>query len=140
MGCISSTEVSLMNRHHGGYCEKKPNQVVTDPITGQHNTKKKLGGAYPGQRPPHHDQYTPSTSNFEGGQATAHFVQYEGGNALVIVDGPTPSAVQPQQGAAQHKYISGESSPQLSSWSMRSNLYAHPCYRLLVAASRSHLC
>jgi hypothetical protein len=81
-------------------------QTTTDPVTGQQKKKKKLGGAYPGQRPPQHDQYTPS--NFEGGKATAHFVQYGGGNALVLVDGPTPSAVQPQQGHAQPVFISGK--------------------------------
>jgi hypothetical protein len=80
--------------------------MVTDPITGQQKKKKKLGGAYPGQRPPQHDQYTPS--NFEGGKATAHFVQYGGGNALVLVDGPTSSAAQPQQGSARPVFISGK--------------------------------
>lgn len=86
MGCTSSTE------------------VVTDPITGQEKIKKKLGGAYPGQRPPQHSQYAPS--DFNNGQATAHFIQYGGGNALVLGDGPNPTSVQPQHGQAEVQYVS----------------------------------
>eukprot|EP00542_Grammatophora_oceanica_P010776 CAMPEP_0194044312 /NCGR_PEP_ID=MMETSP0009_2-20130614/15808_1 /TAXON_ID=210454 /ORGANISM="Grammatophora oceanica, Strain CCMP 410" /LENGTH=178 /DNA_ID=CAMNT_0038688809 /DNA_START=105 /DNA_END=641 /DNA_ORIENTATION=+ len=80
MGCASSTE------------------VVSDPITGEKKEKKKLGGAYPGRRRKPQAPYQPPPSAFQNGQATAHFVQYGGGNALVLADGPNPSNPQPQQG------------------------------------------
>ena len=81
-------------------------KVVTDPVTGKQKVKKKLGGAYPGQRPAQHAPYNPS--DFQNGQATAHFIQYGGGNALVLTDGPNPTSIQPQQGQAQPEYISGK--------------------------------
>lgn len=87
MGCTSSTE------------------VVTNPSTGQVETKKKLGGAYPGQRRPQHATYTPDASQFDGnGQAVVHFKAYGGGNALTLVqqDGTN----QPSIGIAQPEYVS----------------------------------
>eukprot|EP00541_Cyclophora_tenuis_P012936 CAMPEP_0116555460 /NCGR_PEP_ID=MMETSP0397-20121206/8161_1 /TAXON_ID=216820 /ORGANISM="Cyclophora tenuis, Strain ECT3854" /LENGTH=198 /DNA_ID=CAMNT_0004080737 /DNA_START=114 /DNA_END=710 /DNA_ORIENTATION=+ len=66
MGCTSSTE------------------IVTDPVTGQVREKKKLGGSYPGNRPPQHAPYTPPAGDFHNGQATAHFISYGGGNALTL--------------------------------------------------------
>lgn len=88
MGCASSSE------------------LVTDPHTGQQKTKHKLGGAYPGNRRQGHKPYTPPTSAFQNGQATAHFVNYGGGNALVLKQ--DNGVAQPQQGAMpvkQPEYI-----------------------------------
>lgn len=88
MGCASSSE------------------LVTDPRTGQQKTKHKLGGAYPGNRRQGHKPYTPPTSAFQNGQATAHFVNYGGGNALVLKQ--DNGVAQPQQGAMpvkQPEYI-----------------------------------
>ena len=54
-------------------------------MTGEKKQKHKLGGAYPGNRRTPQQVYTPSPSEFNGnGQATAHFVNYGGGNALVL--------------------------------------------------------
>lgn len=86
-------------------------QVVTHPITGEQKTKKKLGGAYPGQRPPTHAPYTPPASDFGKigagvSTATTHFIQYGGGNALVL--GTSPN-VTPQVGpssASKPLYVS----------------------------------
>mmetsp|Transcript_17944 Transcript_17944/g.33250 ORF Transcript_17944/g.33250 Transcript_17944/m.33250 type:complete len:218 (+) Transcript_17944:35-688(+) len=88
MGCTSSSE------------------VVTDPVTGQKKTKTKLGGAYPGNRRQANKPYTPSASQFSNGQATAHFVSYGGGNALVLKQ--NDGTAQPQVGATpvkQPEYI-----------------------------------
>lgn len=75
MGCTSSTE------------------VVRDPVTGQAKQKKKLGGAYPGNRrvakpvyKPGDDEYKQIDSNTA--VANAHFVTCPGGNALMLVGKP----------------------------------------------------
>ncbi|CAB9518857.1 expressed unknown protein [Seminavis robusta] len=85
MGCTSST------------------QVITDPVTGETKTKKKNGGAYPGQRGQQHAAYQPPASAFVNGQATAHFVSYGGGNALTLMqpDGST----KPQHGGHASKLV-----------------------------------
>lgn len=88
MGCASSSE------------------VVTDPRTGEKKTKHKLGGAYPGNRRQGNKPYTPPASAFSNGQATAHFVNYGGGNALVLKQ--DNGVAQPQVGAMplkQPEYI-----------------------------------
>jgi hypothetical protein len=55
-------------------------------MTGQEKTRKKLGGAYPGQRRPPNQPYLPPASEFgKDGQAVAHFVAFGGGNALTLV-------------------------------------------------------
>lgn len=78
MGCTSSTE------------------IVTDPKTGQQVTKHRLGGAHPGNRRMAKPAYTPNPADFnKEGQATAHFVTYGGGNALVLQQG---GIAQPQSG------------------------------------------
>eukprot|EP00977_Amphora_coffeiformis_P002750 scaffold521_cov167-Amphora_coffeaeformis.AAC.41 len=53
-------------------------QYHTDPHTGQESKKKRLGGAYPGQRRPQHQPYTPPEEAFAGGNntATQHFVAH----------------------------------------------------------------
>jgi hypothetical protein len=83
-------------------------QVVTD-MNGKEKKNKKLGGAYPGQRRPQHQQYTPPASDFgKDGQATAHFVAYGGGNALVLVKKDGSS--QPESGGGvgdKPQYIQG---------------------------------
>jgi hypothetical protein len=80
-------------------------QVVTD-MNGNQKTKKKLGGAYPGQRRPQHQQYVPPASDFgKDGQATAHFVAYGGGNALVLVK--KDGSLQPESGGDKPQYIQG---------------------------------
>lgn len=66
--------------------------MTTDPITGQQKTKKKLGGAYPGQRRPQHAPHAPDASAFQNGQATVHFKAYGGGNALTLVQQDGSSA------------------------------------------------
>eukprot|EP00934_Nitzschia_sp_Nitz4_P004450 Nitzschia sp. Nitz4//scaffold20_size174350//172047//172957//NITZ4_002135-RA/size174350-snap-gene-0.254-mRNA-1//-1//CDS//3329541908//4440//frame0 len=79
MGCTSSTE------------------MVTDPVTGQTYAKHNMGGSYPGNRRTPHQPYSPEASEFnKQGQATAHFVSYGGGNALVLQQN---GMVQPQVGA-----------------------------------------
>ena len=94
MGCTSSTE------------------VIIDPATGQPKKKKTLGGAYPGQRTPIHAPYAPPPGDFSKpygetatvtSTATAHFIQYGGGNALVL--GTNPQAV-PQAGTPQPLFVS----------------------------------
>jgi hypothetical protein len=80
MGCASSTH------------------VVTDPHTGQQKTNTKLGGAYPGNRRQANKPYTPPPTQFSNGQATAHFVNYGGGNALVLKQ--DDGTAQPQVGAS----------------------------------------
>lgn len=83
-------------------------QIHSDPNSGKQTKKKRLGGAYPGQRPPQHQPYTPTEGAFAGGNtATAHFVSYGGGNALVLAR-PDGSAIPPAQGEKQKEYIQGE--------------------------------
>ena len=51
------------------------------------------------------DQFTPDASQFNSqGQATAHFISYGGGNALVLQQGGIP---QPQYGV-KPQYIQGK--------------------------------
>lgn len=69
--------------------------------------KKKLGGAYPGNRRPQQAPYQPPQSEFQNGQATAHFVAYGGGNALVKVD-QANSPPQLASGDPAKEYISGK--------------------------------
>ena len=80
-------------------------------MTGQQRQKHKLGGAYPGNRRTPQQAYTPGASEFNSqGQATAHFVSYGGGNALVLQQN---GIAQPQAGqpvGKQPTYIQGESS------------------------------
>lgn len=87
MGCASSTE------------------VIVDPVTGETKKKQKLGGAYPAQRRPTKQPHVPDASEFAPSidgkteTATLHFVQYGGGNALVLKDRPNRppnSFVQPK--------------------------------------------
>jgi hypothetical protein len=88
MGCTSSSE------------------IVTDPHTGVKKAKNSLGGAYPGNRRQGHQPYQPPASAFSNGQATAHFVNYGGGNALVLKQ--DNGVAQPQMGAMplkQPEYI-----------------------------------
>ena len=83
-------------------------QMTTDPHTGQQKVKKRLGGAYPGQKIPQHSPYVPPASAFgKDGQATAHFVAYGGGNALTLVQSDGSTA--PQVGKYQPEYIQGMS-------------------------------
>ena len=85
MGCTSSTE------------------AVTDPQTGQTKQKHKMGGAHPGNRRHAQQQYAPPASQFNSqGQATAHFISYGGGNALVLQQG---GVAQPVVGQKQPQYI-----------------------------------
>lgn len=70
-------------------------QVYTDPVTGEKKTKQTLGGSYPGNRRTPQQQYAPSAAEFQNGQATAHFVNYGGGNALVLQQN---GIAQPQAG------------------------------------------
>lgn len=75
--------------------------------------KKKLGGAYPGNRRPQQAPYAPPQSQFQKvdgntSQATAHFVAYGGGNALVLVDDAN-SPPQVASGSPAKEYISGKS-------------------------------
>mmetsp|Transcript_25891 Transcript_25891/g.39181 ORF Transcript_25891/g.39181 Transcript_25891/m.39181 type:complete len:178 (+) Transcript_25891:68-601(+) len=67
------------------------------------SSSKAFGGNYPGQRPPAHKPYTPNGAAYEGGEAKAHFIQYGGGNALVLADGPNPTSIQPQQAVSNGK-------------------------------------
>jgi len=72
-------------------------------VTGEVKKKKKLGGAYPGQMGQQHAVYQPPASAFQNGQATAHFIQYGGGNALTLVqpNGDT----RPQSGGPESQYV-----------------------------------
>jgi hypothetical protein len=79
---------------------------VTDPHSGQTKIKKKLGGAYPGQRRPNHGQFTPDATQFDSnGQAVVHFKAYGGGNALTLVQ--QDGSNQPVTGTATPEYIEG---------------------------------
>ena len=51
-----------------------------------------LGGAYPGNRVKPSQPYAPH-GQFVGGEATAHFVSYGGGNALVLQEGGIAQSV-----------------------------------------------
>jgi hypothetical protein len=76
-------------------------------VTGETKNKHKLGGSYPGNRRPVQQQYAPAASEFHNGQATAHFVNYGGGNALVLQQN---GIAQPQAGqpiGKQPTYIQG---------------------------------
>jgi hypothetical protein len=80
-------------------------QVTTDLHTGKEKKKHKMGGAYPGNRRKPQAPYTPSASQFNPqGQATAHFVSYGGGNALVLQQG---GLAQPQVGE-KAQFIQGK--------------------------------
>jgi hypothetical protein len=75
-------------------------------VTGQEKTRKKLGGAYPGQRRPANQPYLPPASEFgKDGQAVTHFVAFGGGNALTLVK--QDGSHQPEAGKAQSEYIQG---------------------------------
>lgn len=81
-------------------------QIVTD-IHGNEKKKKKLGGAYPGQRRPQHQQYAPPASEFDqNGQAVAHFMAYGGGNALTLVQ--NDGSNKPQSGKTEPQFIQGK--------------------------------
>jgi hypothetical protein len=80
-----------------------------DPVTGE--KKKKLGGAYPGNRRPQQAPYAPPQSDFQKvdgntAQATAHFVSYGKGNALVLVDHAN-APPQLATGVPQKEFIQG---------------------------------
>lgn len=75
-------------------------QNSTDYVTGKTKTKHKMGGSYPGNRRQANKPYTPPASQFSNGQATSHFVNYGGGNALVLKQG---GLAQPQIGAMAAK-------------------------------------
>lgn len=80
--------------------------MITDPHTGQTKTKKKLGGAYPGQRRPNKGPHVPDDSQFgKDGKAVLHFKAYGGGNALTLVKQDGTS--QPATGMAAPQYIQG---------------------------------
>ena len=84
-------------------------QYHTDPHTGKESRKKRLGGAYPGQRRPQHQPYTPPEEAFAGGNtATQHFVAHGGGNALTLAK-PDGSAIPPASGGPTKEYIQGAS-------------------------------
>jgi hypothetical protein len=85
-------------------------------MTGQEKTRKKLGGAYPGQRRPPNQPYLPPASEFgKDGQAVAHFVAFGGGNALTLVK--QDGSHKPEAGKAQSEYIQGTSTSSfMSSW------------------------
>lgn len=103
MGCASSTEVS------------------TDPHSGKQKTKTKLGGAYPGNRRTPNAPYQPPPSAFQNnGQATAHFVRYGGGNALVLQQG---GIAQPQTGAGYGAGSGGSKQPQYIQVTLPSGVY-----------------
>jgi hypothetical protein len=79
-------------------------------VTGKTTEKKRLGGAYPGQRRPHHNPYTPNDSQFDKltGQAVVHFKAYGGGNALTLVkqDGTSqPQSGGPFPGASSSQFV-----------------------------------
>ena len=64
-----------------------------------------MGGAFPGNRRTPQQAYTPSPSQFNSqGQATAHFISYGGGNALVLQQG---GISQPQVGQKKPLYVQG---------------------------------
>mmetsp|Transcript_16551 Transcript_16551/g.40302 ORF Transcript_16551/g.40302 Transcript_16551/m.40302 type:complete len:248 (+) Transcript_16551:194-937(+) len=77
-------------------CIQSSTQNSTDPVTGKQTTKTNFGGSYPGNRRKPNAPYQPPPSAFSNGQATAHFVRYGGGNALVLQQG---GMAQPQVGA-----------------------------------------
>lgn len=85
-----------------------PSQIQVDPGTGKETKRKRLGGAYPGHRPPQHQPFKPSEAAYhEGGNtATQHFVAYGGGNALTLAR-PDGSGLPPSQGMPQKEYIQG---------------------------------
>lgn len=82
---------------------------MTDPHTGMETKKKRLGGAYPGQRRPEHAPYTPPADAFGEGNTTttAHFVAYGGGNALTLAR-PDGTSLGPASGGPAKEYIQGE--------------------------------
>jgi hypothetical protein len=66
--------------------------------------KKKLGGAYPGQRRPNHQPFIPPESACgKDGQAVVHFKAYGGGNALTLVK--QDGSAQPAVGVKPPEYI-----------------------------------
>lgn len=82
MGCTSSRTT------HGAVETSKPK-------------KKKLGGQYPGNRRAKQQPYIPDANEFQKVDgntevATAHFVAYGGGNALVLMN--KPNRAQPAAG------------------------------------------
>lgn len=84
-------------------------QVIVDPMTGKETKKKKLGGAYPGQRRPQHQPYVPPASDFDKeGKATAHFIAYGGGNALTLVKKDGSSKPESGKPEAQAEFIQGK--------------------------------
>lgn len=81
-------------------------QYAVDPATGQEIKKKRLGGAYPGQRRPQHKPFMPATSQFgPDGKAVVHFKAYGGGNALTLVQQDGSS--QPATGQPEPQFIQG---------------------------------
>lgn len=71
------------------------------------------GGAYPGNRRPVNQPYSPPPSQFSNGQATTHFVSYGGGNALV----------RKQNGVAQPE-VGARTEPELIQVTLPENVYA----------------
>jgi len=86
--------------------------TYSKPYAGQPPlTKKTKITQYPGNRRPLNEPYVPAVSEFAynatNGQSgvTKHFVNYGGGNALTLVDGPPPSNETTSSGK---QYIQGE--------------------------------
>jgi hypothetical protein len=84
---------------------------VVNNGTPQKNAKKKKNlTQYPGQRRPLNDPYVPPESDFanvDGATmvATKRFVNYGGGNALVLVDDDNSSSSLPKKNTKE--YVSG---------------------------------
>jgi len=77
-------------------------------VTGQEKKKKKLGGAYPGQRRPTHQPHVPTEFD-NNGQGQANFVTYGGGNALTLAQNDGSTA--PEVGKPQAQFIEGKRMP-----------------------------
>jgi hypothetical protein len=76
-----------------------------------------MGGSYPGNRRVPQEQYKPNGAAFDNnklGQATAHFVSYGGGNALVLQQPGSGGGAGPAVGAMaiplakQPQYVQGK--------------------------------
>lgn len=83
-------------------------QIIENPVTGEVKKKKKLGGAYPGQRPAQHQPYRPPAKDFGAdGKATLNFVAYGGGNALKLVEKTDAAGSAHQPSSPNPNHIQG---------------------------------
>jgi hypothetical protein len=105
MGLCQTKQYNGVEENEGPIIHAAPHAGQT-PASNK-KTKKAKASQYPGNKRPVNNPHVPNESEFNGnntGGVTKHFVNYGGGNALTLVDGPLPNS---QNNAAGKQYVQG---------------------------------